>query len=127
MPLPDAYAACRVAEPTVSPTCGVPVTFTARLNATSTSIRSVGPYVLSPAPGLLVIDTPLTIGAVSVVLLTLWPGLFSIGMAPPPPQGNALSALIVVPAALIVAPPGNSRPLPTIVMPSESLCPACTT
>ena len=48
----------------------MPVTVTVRLNDTSTSIRSVRPYVLS-LDGSLVIATPLTDAAVNVPPCTL--------------------------------------------------------
>ena len=120
MPLPLAYDACRVSVSIASASCGVPVTTTGRVNDTSTSIRSVRPYVLSLA-GALVIATPLGADVVNVPPATLWPVLFVIACTPSPS-----TAFVAPPDTRIVPLFSASAPDP-MLKPSASASAATTT
>ena len=98
----------------------MPVTVTARLNVSRTSICSLRPYVL-PLAGVLAIAASLTADAVNVPPATLWLPLFSMALAP-----RSSSASVVPPATSIV-PLFNPSASAPMLSPSVSASPDTTT
>ena len=118
MPVPLAYAACFVAAPIVSASCGVPVTSTALVNVTVTSIRSprskVSPTAGDPTA------TPATLGGPRAPS-TLWAAAAAIAFAPSPKLAAVLPS-----RASAIPPPFNASALAPMPTPVESASAAIT-
>ena len=116
MPVPLAYSACRVCEPIVSASRGVPATATERSHLTVTTIRSPKVNVES---GVLFSDTELTDGRVVRPPFTLWASVFGTALGSVKAAGDPLTASLIVP-------PFSVSALVAMLIPSASTSDACT-
>ena len=111
---PSYQSACRVRDPIVTASWGVPVTATARFQDTRNAISSPNSYVWS-AGGLLQICIAVAAGAGARLPSTLCAALFETACAP-----NARFATVVPFAAKLIVPPFSARLPPKRVNPSLS-------